>query len=114
MSNVDPVDDMVIRHAGHSSIHMNLADSMGTFCVIVHGIGLECWNHNLVSHNTVVVSSALVFAWVVLVNQGLPFGSKILWVHHNGDRQEHVSLKHQASGGCTTGFMDANLNCTLC
>ena len=41
-ANVDPVNGMVIKHVGCSSIHMNLADGVGTFCMIIQGIGLEC------------------------------------------------------------------------
>ena len=84
---------MVIKHAGCSSIHMNLADSAGALRAIVHGIGLECQDHDLVSHTMVVVSTLLVLAQVILIDQGLSFHTKILWVCHNRDKQEHVSLK---------------------
>ena len=104
---------MVIKHVGCSSICMNLADSVGTFCAIVHGIGFECWHHDLVSNTAVVVTTPLVFAQVVLINQGLSLFSEALQIHHNGNRWKRVLLKDQASWQHATSFVDAHPDGTL-
>ena len=112
--NVDPINDMLIKHVRHSSIHMHLSDSAWAFGLIMHGIGLTSQDHDLVVNTVVMVLTALVFAQVILINQCLSFLSEVLWVHHNGNGQTHVSLEHQASRRHTVGFMDANADCMLC
>ena len=96
-ANVDLINDVVAEHVRHSSVHMDLTHSAWAFCSGIHGIRLECWNHNLVSCNAVMVSSTLVFSQVILIDQGLSFRTKILWACNDWNWQEHVSLKCQTA-----------------
>ena len=77
-SNVNAIDDFFIEHARDGSVDMNLTDSVGAFSTIIHGIGLECWDHNLVSNTTVVVSATAVFCEIILINEHLAFVSEVL------------------------------------
>ena len=109
-SDIGAVDGMVIKHVKDGSTHMNLADGVGTFCSIVHGIGLEGWDHDLVSNAAVVI---LETTKIVPANEHLSLVLQILQVSSNRSGWEHVLLGHQASRGCATGLVDARSDCTL-
>ena len=93
-ADVDPVNDMLIEHVRDCAIGMNLADCVRTLGLVFQCIGLEGWDHDLVSHTTIMITTPFVFAQVVLVDQGLSLFSESLQVHHNRDGWEHVPLEH--------------------
>ena len=93
-ANVDPVDDMVIKHAGHSSICMNLADGVGTLGWVFECIGFEGKCHHLVSDTTVVVFTTTILCKIVLIDECLALVLEMLWIDNDWNGQEHVTPKH--------------------
>ena len=67
-ADVNPVNNMLAEHMRNSSIHMCLTGGAWTLCAIVHGIRLECQDHDLVSNTVVVIASTFDFTQIVLVN----------------------------------------------
>ena len=78
--NVDSINDTFInKHVRHSSIHMNLADGVGTLGLIIHCIRLVSWDHHLISNTTIVILAWLfVLTQVILIDQRLLLFSEAL------------------------------------
>ena len=112
-SDINAIDNMVIKHVRDHSIHMKLADGVGTFCSIVHGIWLEGQDHDLTSNTVVVITLTFVFTQIVLINQCLSFCSQVMQVHHNRGGQKHISLKCWTSWGDPAGFVNAHADRAL-